>query len=311
MKPKSLKLLMLAALVTLLAAQSASSQQSSQQSAAADKWERYTYAGEEFSVEMPEMPFVFETSRSVGPRESEVVRTFGLYSGGVLYIITSFDNPRAQETLDYFAAYQWSDPSFRATRDLKLGAFDGREYETSGGIRLRERVFSAKRHAYRVRALSYGVEDPRIVRFLDSFALGGKPAGVGIYESPPPAVPVPLGLTPTTPPGPGHGGAIDSAYAAGEPYKVSEVERKAIIVFKPEPAFTEEARHNNVTGVVRLRVVLAAEGRVRGMSVVKGLPDGLTEKAINAARHMLFLPAQVGGRNVSQYVTLEYNFNIY
>jgi TonB family protein len=95
---------------------------------------------------------------------------------------------------------------------------------------------------------------------------------------------------------------------AGEEFSV---ESKAIIVFKPEPAFTEEARHHNVTGVVRLRVVLAAEGRVRDISVIKGLPDGLTEKAINAARHMLFLPAQLGGRAVSMYATLEYHFNIY
>jgi hypothetical protein len=327
MKPRSLKLLMLAALVTL-AAQSASSQQSSQQSSlSADKWERYTYAGEEFSVETPEMPFVFETSRSVGPRESEVVRTFGLYSGGVVYIVTSFDNPRAQETLDYFAAYEWSDPSFRAARDLKLGAFEGREYETSGGIRLRERVFLAKRHAYRVRAMSYGVEDPRIVSFLDSFALGGKPAGVGIYEQPPPAYVVPVKPPPTTPPGsrggmgPAPGGVVGNgqkpdgtagaAHAAGEPYKVSEVARKAIIVFKSEPGFTEGAKRSNVTGVVRLRAVLAGDGKVKNISVVKGLPDGLTEKAIIEARHILFFPANAEGHVVSLYVTLEYNFNIY
>lgn len=185
-----LKFLLLAALLTL-AAQSSPSQQSTQQStAAAEKWERYTYKDEEFSVEMPEMPSVFETSRNVGQREREAVRTFGLYSGGVVYFVTSFDNPREGETLDYFAADEWSDPSFRAARDLKLGGFEGREYESAGGgIRLRERVFRAKRHAYRVRAVSYGVEDPRVARFLDSFALGGKPSGVGIYESSPlPAV---------------------------------------------------------------------------------------------------------------------------
>jgi TonB family protein len=327
MKLKSLKLLMLVALMSL-AAQSSSSQQSAQQSpTAAEKWERYTYAGEEFSVETPEMPFVFETSRSVGPRESEAVRTFGLYSDGVVYFVTSFDNPRKSETLDYFAAYEWSDPSFRATHDLKLGAFEGREYETAGGIRLRERVFLAKRHAYRVRALSYGVEDPRIVRFLDSFALGGKPAGVGIYGQPPPAYVVPVGPPPATPPGsrggmgPAPGGVVGNgqkpdgtagaAHAAGEPYKVSEVARNAIIVFKPEPGFTEEARRNNVTGTVRLRVVLTGEGKVRNISVVKGLPDGLTEKAIIAARHILFIPANAEGHVVSLYVTLEYNFNIY
>ncbi len=121
--------------------------------------------------------------------------------------------------------------------------------------------------------------------------------------------------------GPAPGGVVESvqkpeqtagaAHAAGAPYKSGEVERKAIIVFKPEPGFTGDARRNSITGVVRLRVVLTGDGKVRNISVIKGLPDGLTEMSISAARHILFFPAQVGGRAVSQYVTLEYNFNIY
>ena len=87
--------------------------------------------------------------------------------------------------------------------------------------------------------------------------------------------------------------------------------RKALITYKPEPSFTEDARKNNVTGVVRLKAILSASGAVTGISVVKGLPDGLTEKAIAAARQIRFTPAEKDGHTVSQYVTLEYNFNIY
>jgi hypothetical protein len=50
---------------------------------------------------------------------------------------------------------------------------------------------------------------------------------------------------------------------------------------------------------------------VSGVSVIKGLPDGLTEKAISAAKQIRFSPAQKDGRTVSQYIVLEYNFNIY
>lgn len=90
-----------------------------------------------------------------------------------------------------------------------------------------------------------------------------------------------------------------------------EVTRKAIITHKPEPGFTEDARKNNVTGLVKLRLVLASSGQVTNISVVKGLPDGLTEKAIGAARQIRFTPAEKDGRTVSQWITLEYNFNIY
>jgi protein TonB len=89
------------------------------------------------------------------------------------------------------------------------------------------------------------------------------------------------------------------------------VTRKALITFKPEPGFTEDARKNNVTGLVRLRAILSASGEVTSVSVIKGLPDGLTEKAITAAKQIRFRPAQKDGRTVSQFVVLEYNFNIY
>ena len=94
-------------------------------------------------------------------------------------------------------------------------------------------------------------------------------------------------------------------------FKQNEVTQRALITFKPEPGFTEEARKNTVTGTVRLRAVLSANGEVINISVVKGLADGLTEKAIAAARQIKFRPAQKDGHTVSQYVVLEYNFNIY
>ena len=109
--------------------------------------------------------------------------------------------------------------------------------------------------------------------------------------------------------GPGGGGGGDVDY--NRPFKQSEVTRKALITFKPEPGFTEEARKNNVTGVVRLRAILSSSGAVTNISVVKGLPDGLTERAISAARQIRFNPAEKDGRTVSQYIVLEYNFNIY
>src|SRR5437764_4742478 len=109
--------------------------------------------------------------------------------------------------------------------------------------------------------------------------------------------------------GRGGGGGGDVDYS--RPFKQNEVTRKAIITFKPEPGFTEDARKNNVTGVVRLRAILSAGGGVTGISVVKGLPDGLTEKAIAAARQIRFTPAEKDGHAVSQYIVLEYNFNIY
>ena len=94
-------------------------------------------------------------------------------------------------------------------------------------------------------------------------------------------------------------------------FKSSEVTVKAVLTSKPEPILTEEQRKTDVVGTVRLRAILSADGAVRGITVIKGLPGGFTEKAIEAAKQIRFKPAQKDGHTVSQYVELEYNFNVY
>jgi len=96
-----------------------------------------------------------------------------------------------------------------------------------------------------------------------------------------------------------------------EVFTMKDVTRKADILYKPEPLYTFNARRNNVTGTVRLRMVLAADGTVQNIMPLATLPEGLTEQAIEAARDIEFKPASKDGRPVSQYVTVEYNFNIY
>ncbi|MCA1818121.1 MAG: energy transducer TonB, partial [Acidobacteria bacterium] len=102
-----------------------------------------------------------------------------------------------------------------------------------------------------------------------------------------------------------------SRFAEGEPYTAKEVTTKVIFISRPEPLYTERARQDQVTGAVRLRMVLAADGTVKYIFAVRRLPDGLTESAINAAHRIKFIPAVKDGHPVSQFVTIEYNFNIY
>lgn len=114
--------------------------------------------------------------------------------------------------------------------------------------------------------------------------------------------------------GGGPGGPDGLRGGAGERdgvLRARDVTRRAVLVSKPEPGFTEQARRNNVTGVVKLRLALRADGTVSDISVLKGLPDGLTERAIEAAKKIRFTPAQREGRNASQWISVEYNFNIY
>ena len=93
-------------------------------------------------------------------------------------------------------------------------------------------------------------------------------------------------------------------------YKNSEVTIRARVLRKDEPSYTTEARNNLVTGTVVVRCVFGADGRVRAIHVIKGLPDGLTERAIEVARQIKFIPAMKDGKPVSMWMQLEYNFNL-
>jgi protein TonB len=107
-------------------------------------------------------------------------------------------------------------------------------------------------------------------------------------------------------PGGGGGGTDYNKIFSGK-----DVNSKARVLSKPEPQYTEEARKNQVTGTVVLRAVFTSGGQVTGIRAVSGLPYGLTERAIAAARNIKFVPATKDGRPVSMYIQLEYNFNLY
>jgi TonB family protein len=94
-------------------------------------------------------------------------------------------------------------------------------------------------------------------------------------------------------------------------YTATEAGSRALLLAKPEPGFTEDARRANATGVVRLRAVLDADGKVKHILVLRRLGHGLTGKAVAAARQIKFKPATLAGQPVSQFVVLEYNFHVY
>jgi TonB family protein len=107
--------------------------------------------------------------------------------------------------------------------------------------------------------------------------------------------------------GPGGGGGGDYSRI----FTGKDVTSKARLISKPEPQYTEDARKNQITGTVVLKVVFASNGSVQNIRTVSGLPYGLTERAIAAARQIKFVPATKDGHQVSMWMQLEYNFNLY
>jgi periplasmic protein TonB len=108
-------------------------------------------------------------------------------------------------------------------------------------------------------------------------------------------------------------GEGDGQNRAPEPVKppAGPAVEKLNIIAKPRASYTDEARKNQVQGTVRLRVTFSASGQITGVSAINGLPNGLTEQAIAAARQIRFTPEKRNGSAVSVVKTIEYNFNLY
>ena len=87
-----------------------------------------------------------------------------------------------------------------------------------------------------------------------------------------------------------------------------QIDRKIVLRMKPEPSYTEAARQSQITGTVILKVVFSASGSVVNITVVSGLPQGLTEQAIGAAQKIKFIPAMKDGKFVSVWMQLDIQF---
>ncbi|MFN0119638.1 MAG: energy transducer TonB [Blastocatellia bacterium] len=92
---------------------------------------------------------------------------------------------------------------------------------------------------------------------------------------------------------------------------LSQVSTRPVPLLMVKGRYTEEARQNKIQGVVTLSVIVTADGGVTGIRVVRGLPDGLTESAIEAAKKSRFKPATKSGEPVATRMNLEFSFNIY
>ncbi len=105
--------------------------------------------------------------------------------------------------------------------------------------------------------------------------------------------------------------ATNDADCQGTVFKPEEVSRKARITNRPAPEYTQAARRNRISGNVVLTIVLCRTGKVTDAKVVQGLPQGLTESCLDAAKRIEFEPAQKDGQPVSVKVQIEYNFELF
>jgi TonB family protein len=89
-----------------------------------------------------------------------------------------------------------------------------------------------------------------------------------------------------------------------------EVDSMPITLNAVRPIYTEEARKNRIAGSVQARALIGADGKVKRVRIISGLPDGLSEEAIFAINQMLFKPAMKADKPVDYWMMITIEFRL-
>ena len=82
-------------------------------------------------------------------------------------------------------------------------------------------------------------------------------------------------------------------------------------VYMPTPDYTDPARIAKINGGIILLVTVSEEGRAENLQILKGLPFGLNQAALNTVRTWKFRPATLDGKPVAVKVPIEVTFRLY
>jgi TonB family protein len=264
------------------------------QAEAAAEWQRYTVSGEEFSVSLPFAPAMNTSDIYFDKNRRRRERVIGAYDNGVVYVVYTFE--KKSLTLDdlikrFVHPGEQTDPV--KVNDIAGSGSRWEDENRIGAVQL----FATDQNFYVFQATGskLGAPAAEIQKFFSSIKLGRQLEGNRMSDG---AGEQPVANTETT--------LISLAIFSGK-----DVTRKASVTTKPEPRYTETARQHGITGTVVLRAVFSSSGVVTNIHTVANLPDGLTDRAIEAAHQIRFIPAIKDGRFVSMWMELQYNFNLY
>lgn len=94
------------------------------------------------------------------------------------------------------------------------------------------------------------------------------------------------------------------------PIRVGGDVKKPEKISGPQPQYTEIARKARIQGVVIVEAIINKQGNVTNVKVLKPLPMGLDQAAVDAVKKWVFKPATLNGKPVEVYYNLTVNFRL-
>ncbi len=264
-------------------------------------WKRYSIKGSDFSVTMPTLPAMATFDLDVDRLgKQRLQRVLGAYADGLVYTVACSENSNPRELLeDYIEHEIFTHSTFDrvSEKDLKRNGFSGKQYVAPDKVPGTVQLFATSNNIYRFQVFGAPTDDPRVQQYFSSIVLGKRGSAIEVSDG--------LGVPYESEP------KAQTEENNAKPLVGRQVDRKAVLVLKPEPPYTEMARQNRIEGTVVLKVVFSSDGNVVNIRTVTGLPYGLTDMSIGAAKKIKFVPAVKDGKFVSMWMQLEYNFSLY
>lgn len=93
-------------------------------------------------------------------------------------------------------------------------------------------------------------------------------------------------------------------------FRIGEDVKAPVVIRRVEPVYPEVARKSRIAGIVILETIIDRNGNVRNARVLKPLPFGLDEAALDAVRQWKFRPGTRNGEPVDVLFNLTINFRL-
>ncbi|MEP6925127.1 MAG: energy transducer TonB [Pyrinomonadaceae bacterium] len=290
-------------------------------------WERYAFQKQGFSVLLPKLPIVISASNY--KRSEESVR-LGAYSKGTAYVVSYSQEAKDNPLKGYQKIEPFNENNFKLRLEMIRREFESSKEKVDeseseeDGLQITQLVggditfklyFNSKNKSW-FELYRYGESDLKsdAEKFFTSVKIEKKPQGKEIGKGA--SFVIGDNLQSTSSVNSEIGIGLDKSTSLNKSSKPLDGKenfevQKFRIILKPRASYTEDARRNQLSGTVRVRVTFSANGGVSNVSAIFGLPYGLTDQAIAAAKKILFVPEKHNGVRVSVNKVIEYNFNLY
>jgi TonB family protein len=94
------------------------------------------------------------------------------------------------------------------------------------------------------------------------------------------------------------------------PLRVGGDVQAPVMIEHVDPSYTEEALKARISGIVIVESVIGRDGLVKNTHVLKPLPFGLDQAAVDAVKQWKFKPGTLNGRAVDVIFNLTVNFRL-